>query len=198
MQLQNRFILLFKNVLEISNFENVNFELGFSCFWHIPLSKASSTVVKLLPDCIRGHFLVRTGGKSTRFCSPLWYLQILSQNMLQHLALIWLAPEWIGASLILHTISSEEITLTIILVLLSIAKESNCGKVGWERHYCHLQSHFVEMSVFFWLVDTHNINRQLEKKGTTKRKNWSCMISLNHKFTYQPMLYYFRIPYFLI
>ena len=140
LQLQNRFILIFKNVLEISNFENVNFELGFSCFWHIPLSKASSTVVKLLPDCIRGHFLVRTGGKSTRFCSSLWYLQILSQNMLQHLALIWLAPEWIGASLILHTISSEEITLTIILVLLSIAKESNCGKVGWERHYRHLQS----------------------------------------------------------
>ena len=29
---------------------------------------------------------------------------------------------------------------------------------------------FVEMSAFFWLVDTLNINRQLGKKGTAKKE----------------------------
>ena len=127
LQLQNRFILIFKNVFKLWKCQ---FWTWFFLFWHIPLSKTSSAVVKLFPDCIRGHFLIRTGGKWTRFCSPLWYLQILSQNPVQHLALIWLAPEWIGVSIVYVR-----------------------SKVGGERHYCHLQSiHFCRNACFFWLL----------------------------------------------
>ena len=124
LQLQNRFILIFKNVFKLWKCQ---FWTWFFLFWHIPLSKTSSAVVKLFPDCIRGHFLIRTGGKWTRFCSPLWYLQILSQNPSSS-NLISSRMDW-----------CEYYTSEVKLV-------------GRDITVIYRAYTFVEMRVFFWLL----------------------------------------------
>ena len=55
-QTEELLIYLIKNVLETSN-------LLFFLFWPIPSPKVSTTVLKLVPYCIKGHFLVCTAKK---------------------------------------------------------------------------------------------------------------------------------------